>query len=149
MSGTASRNRCKTCLSIIALEAAMHATDKWLRLRVVNHQSYINIINQIICCSLPSIIPSIAAPPTWLSGSPDRQPLKKDSRSDGRDVLHAGRPKLSAFVTLVVHLLSTSSALFDTRTYVGPLRWAGPPLISRPCKRALAWFSLAAGYHNE
>jgi hypothetical protein len=45
------------------MEGAMHAPDEWLRLRVVNHQFYINMINQIICCSLPSIIPSIAAPP--------------------------------------------------------------------------------------
>jgi hypothetical protein len=115
------------------LEGAMHAPDEWLQRRVVNHQFYINIINQIICCSLPSIIPFIAAPPTWLSASPDRQPLKKDSRSDGRDVLHAGRPKLSDLVTLVVHLISTSSALFDTRTSVDcrlPVRCAGPARLS-------------------
>jgi hypothetical protein len=52
---------------------------------------------------------------------------------DGRDVLHVGRPKLSDLVILVVHLISTSAALFDTRTSVDcrmPICCAGPTRLS-------------------
>lgn len=43
---------CKGWISEITVEGAKHAPDKWLRLRVVNHQSYINIIHQSIKSSV-------------------------------------------------------------------------------------------------